>query len=518
MPTKIKTNSRSQVSNLVSVPAPVGGWNAIDTLADMKPTEALALENWFPQTGYCEIRGGSSSHATGMTGNAKTLMVYNGLSGTNKMFCATTAGVYDVSSAGAVGASVATVTNGKFQWTMFGDGTSEWLIAVNGVDKPLYYNGAAWTAVDGASTPALTGLTTTTLVGVSIFKGRLMFLQNGFMGFWYLAAGAAGGALTKFDLSSIAQRGGYVMAAGSWTLDSGQGPDDRMVFVTSKGEVIIYQGTDPTSASTWALVGIFKTGEPLGRKCIVKQGSDFVVLTRSGAFSLNTIIQSTGSNFAAAVSRKIQSVFNTSAQTYGSNFGWLAVVFPDKNAVLVNVPIAEDGTHEQYVMNTISLSWCKFTGWNAEDFSVFNNELYYCRSTTVIKAWTGTSDQGSNITAYAKAAFNNFGKSSQLKKLKMIRPILLSNGNINYLSGVDIDFANNDIVGNSSATTTSQPLWGSAIWGVSLWGGGLDTDKKWHSLNAWPGYYISGKLKITTNQFTVNWLSFDYLFETGGVL
>ena len=136
---------RMQVSSLKSYPAPVGGWNTRDALAEMKPTEAIMLDNWFPRTSYCEIRGGYSSHCTGMTGAGKSLVVYNSLSGTNKMFCATASGVYDVSSSGAVSASVATPTNGKYQHTMFGDGTSNWLIMVNGVDKPLYYDGSTWT-------------------------------------------------------------------------------------------------------------------------------------------------------------------------------------------------------------------------------------------------------------------------------------------------------------------------------------------------------------------------------------
>ena len=151
---------RTQVSSVKSYPSPVGGWNTRDALADMKPTDAIVLDNWFPKTSYCEIRGGYSSHATGMTGSGKTLVTYNALNGTNKMFCATASGVYNVSSAGAVGASVATPTNGKYQWTMFGDGTSNWLIMVNGVDKPLYYDGTTWTAVDAASTPMIQYLET----------------------------------------------------------------------------------------------------------------------------------------------------------------------------------------------------------------------------------------------------------------------------------------------------------------------------------------------------------------------
>ena len=232
---------RARVVNSQTIPAPVGGWNARDSLAEMKPNEAVTLLNWMPKTSYCEIRGGYSSHATGMTGSGKTLAVYNALNGSDKMYCATASGVYDVTSAGAVGASKAARTDGKHQWTMFGDGSSNWLIMVNGVDKPLYFDGTTWTAVDNASTPALTGLTTTNIIGVSVFKGRLFFIQKQSLSFWYLNAGVAGGALTEFDLSAECKRGGYLMAMASWTIDGGNGSDDRAVFITSEGEVIVYQ-------------------------------------------------------------------------------------------------------------------------------------------------------------------------------------------------------------------------------------------------------------------------------------
>ncbi len=193
-PLRLKSAPRAQHSILKSYPSPLGGWNARDPLADMKPTDAIVLDNLFPKTSYLESRGGHSNHATGMTGNGKTLAVYNKLDGTSKMYCTTASGTYDVSSAGAVGASAAARTNGKHQWFNFGDGTNNYLILMNGVDKPLYYNGTSWVAVDGATTPALTGLTTTSIISGFVFKGRIIFIEKNSLTFWYLASGAAGGA------------------------------------------------------------------------------------------------------------------------------------------------------------------------------------------------------------------------------------------------------------------------------------------------------------------------------------
>jgi hypothetical protein len=517
-PTQQKPRGRQQVSSLMSYPAPIGGLNAVDSLAAMAPTDALALTNWYPRANYVEIRGGSSSHATGMTGNGKTLAVHNGLNGTNKLFCATNAGVYDVSSAGAVGASVAARTNGKHQWLMFGDGTNNWLIMVNGADKPLYFDGTNWIEVDGASSPALTGLTTTSIIGVAVHKGRLIFIEKDSLSFWYLAAGAAGGALTEFPLDGVAQRGGYLMAAMSWTVDSGSGPDDRMVFITSEGELIIYQGTNPNSPNTWALVGVYQIGKPLGRRCTIKVGSDLALLTQNGVYSLGTVLNESGVNSALAVSRKIEPLMNADARSYGDNFGWSMTLLPAQEAFIVNVPQSEDGTHHQYVMNTVTKAWCKFTGWDAEDFAVYNDALYYCDGTSVIAAWTGTGDQDANISAYAKTAFSYFGRQTQLKLFKLFRPVLAVDGNIAFLIDIDVDFDDDNITGSASYSVSSGAVWDASNWDESYWSSGLEIVKDWFTAAEWQGYCAAGKIKIDTNSLSVRWMSADYVFELGGVL
>ena len=517
-PLRSKANVKQQVSTFTSQQSPVGGWNAIDALANMKPSEAVVMDNWFPRAGYCEIRGGSTSYAIGMTGTAKTLAVYSALNGSDKMFCATSSGVYNVSSAGAVGASLAARTKGDHQLVQFGDGTNNYLIMVNGVDKPLYYDGTNWIAVDGASSPALTGITTTKLIGVAIFKGRLIFIEKDSLAFWYLAAGAAGGALTKFDLSGVVQTGGHLVAAASWTVDSGNGPDDRMCFVTSNGQVIIYQGTNPSAAATWALIGNYQIGAPLGRQCIIKVGSDLVILSKDGIYPLTTILNATGLDFSKAVTYKIQTEFNQSASSYGSNFGWKAISYPTESAVLVNIPVAEDGTHYQYVMNTITNAWCRFIGWDAEDFAVFNSELYYCQGTSVIKAWTGVSDQGNNIVAYAKTAFSYFSNRGQLKDFKMFRPVLAVDGSISFLVALDVDFADTDIFGIASYSVTSSAIWDVSLWDEAYWADELEIVSVWDSPPCYPGYAAAGKLKIATNSLTVQWMSCDYIYERGNGL
>jgi len=510
--------ARGKRGHSFSYPSPIGGWNARDALAEMPQNDAVELENWFPGTSYCEMRGGYADHATGMAQTGKTLMTYNGLDGTNSMWCVDSTGVYNVTAAGAVGATVIARTNAKHQWLQFGDGTSNWLIAANGVDKPLYYNGTTWTAVDNVTTPALTGLTTTKIISLFASKGRLYFIEKDSLSFWYLPAGVAGGALLEFDLSGVARMGGFLMAGATWTVDGGDGPDDRVVFITSQGEVIVYQGDNPSSASFWQLVGVYNLGKPLGRRCLTRYGGDVIVLTQNGAFPLSAAIQSSTINYSTALSFKIQNAFTEAARDYGTTFGWTPILYPDQSALIVNIPIAEDGEHQQYVMNTITKAWCKFTQWNAEDFAIFNSKLYFATSTKVVLAWSSHRDGSSNIIAYGKQAFSYFGAPGTLKKFTLYRPVLSTDGSLTFSADIDIDFQDSPLLSTAGSASVARAVWDQSLWDVGLWAGSQDIVKQWTSPAEWQGYAAAGKVQVSTNALTIQWMANDIVWESGGIV
>lgn len=515
---RTKRGAMAQTSQSTSLPAPLRGLNARDSITDMKAGYALVLNNWFPKTSFLEIRGGCANHLTGMTGVPKTLAVYNKLDGTSKMYAVTAGGVFDASVAGAVGANLAARTNGKHQWLNFGDGTNNYLMMFNGVDKPLYFDGTTWTAVDAASSPALTGLTTTTIVSAFANKGRLYFLETNSLSFWYLAAGAAGGALTEFPLDGVAQKGGYLIAADTWTFDGGSGVDDAAVFVTSEGEVIVYKGTNPASATAWVLVGVFQMPRPLGRKCLKHAGGDLLLITEGGVFPLSTALQSTTIDLRAAITNVIENDITSMARSYGSTYGWEITLLPSQSALILNVPVVEDGEHIQYVMNTITKAWCKFLEWDAETFVDYDGSLYFATSTKIVKAWTGVSDYGNDIEAYGKTAFSYFGSRGTEKRFTLFRPVLNVNGSISFLTGIDVDFKDTVISDTASYSVVSGAVWDVALWDSAYWAAGMEVTKRWTSPDDGVGYCAAGKIKVATKALTVQWMSNDMVFEQGGIL
>jgi len=368
---------RARKSSMRHVSAPTGGLNSRDSIADMPEKDAVILNNMFCLPDKVMLRNGSTWFATGLNGPVQTLAAYNAQDGAAERFGATTTNIYDVTAAGAVGAPVVTLqTSGKWEWINFATPGTSYLYMVNGVDKPQLYNGTTWVAIDGVSVPAITGVTTTTLTNIMAHGQRVFFIERDSLRVWYLPVDSVGGAASSFDFTSLCIRGGYLVAHFSWTIDAGAGLDDHAVFITSEGEVLAYRGTDPTSAATWGLVGIFYMGKPIGKRCGIQYGADILVITEDGVVPLSSALISGRVNNGAAITDKIQPDISAATSTYGNNFGWQLVMNPDANMLILNVPTSTT-VSIQYVMNTISGAWSSWDSLNASCWVEQEGSVYF---------------------------------------------------------------------------------------------------------------------------------------------
>lgn len=511
-------NPTSYESGSGSAPAPVGGWNTRDSIAAMNPTDAVILDNWFPNSTSVDLRRGSDTWATGFSTRVQTLLSY--ASPTKKeLFGADSTGIYDVTIGGSIGAAKTTLTLGYCQYVNFGTPAGSFLLSVNGLDKLKLYDGTTWTDIDAVSAPAITGITTSTIININSFKNRVWFVQRDSLDVWYLPVASIAGAATKFPLNGLFTRGGYLMSMGSWTIDGGQGVDDFAVFATSEGEIAVYQGTDPSGPSTWALIGVFFIGEPIGRRCFAKYGGDLLYSCKQGLFPLSKALQTASIDRTIALSDKISSAFSEAASTFGSNLGWQTTVFPSANMLLVNIPAYIGTSSYQYVMNTLTQAWCRFTEWNASCFFVWNSRLFYGSENSVIEAWLGPSDDGNYITGQALTAYSYLQTPGLNKHFKLLRVNLLASSSFDMFVGVAIDFDNDGVdYTQIDSTITGGSLWDVAVWDVDMWGSGPITSKQWNSLTVNPGYAVAAKLQIRTKLSSIQWLSTDYVYEQGSML
>ena len=501
-----------------SVPAPVGGWNARDSIANMEPTDAIQLDNLVPTVSSCVLRGGYSKWATGLSGKAQTLMNY-AAGGTTKLYAITSAGsLYDVTASGAVGAAAVTgLSGGYWEYVNFATTGGNFLYAVNGVDKPILWDGTTWERVDGASTHAVTGVTTTSLANITVFKNRIWFIEKNTLKAWYLPTSQVGGAAQYIDLRGVAKFGGHIVDLDTWTIDAGYGIDDNLVFITSMGEVIIYRGTDPSNASTWSLTGVWKLGSPIGDRAMMKYGGDLLILTYDGLIPMAQALQSSRIDPRVALSNKIQGAITEATTQYGSHTstGWQIFYTAKNNAVWVNVPVQDD-LQEQYVMNTITQSWCRFTGWGAYCWETFNDDPYFGGNGFVAKAWT--TDYKDNllpIKTTALQAFNYFGSRGVKKYFTRARPTLFTDGTPVVNIGMNVDFNMAGIPTPVELTDLpSSGLWGSGLWGSAVWGGGMSVQNNWQGITGL-GYCGGIILTSATNSVQLEWASTDVVFQRG---
>jgi hypothetical protein len=500
-----------------SLPAPVGGWNARDALGEMAPMDAVSLTNFYPATTDVMVRNGHTHFATGIVGQVETLFNYSG-GATTKLFAIAAGSIYDVTAGGAVGAaSVTGLTNSRWQYVNNTTTGGSYLQAVNGLDKMRVFDGTNWHA-DGDGAPYnITGVDSATLSNLTVHKFRVWFTQKNTLKAWYLATSAIGGAATAFDLSGTAQLGGYLVSMFTWTIDAGYGVDDLAAFITSMGEVIVYRGTDPSSASTWALVGVWRIGAPIGNRPCIKFSGDMLIICQDGVYPMSGALQSSRTNPKIAVTDKIQFAVSSAISLYGSNFGWQLLQFPKENMLILNVPVQAGQNQQQYVMNTINKSWCNFTGWEANCWELFEEDPYFGGNGFVAKAWDGLSDNGTNIAADGLQAFNYFGSPGQLKRCTMIRPTLFTDGTPSAFTNVNVDFDLNDTTAPLSFTGTIYGVWDVGLWDSAVWGGDLNVSRQWQGATGL-GYAFAPRLKTASQGIHVQWVATDLVFERGGIL
>lgn len=126
-----------------SLASPIGGWNARDSLAEMQPLDAVQLVNFFPTPTDVTLRKGYSKASIGISGAVETLMNYANADGTNTLFAIANGVIYNASAPTAT--SVFTgLSNSRFQHCMISTAGGQFLIAVNGVDPAIIYDGTRW--------------------------------------------------------------------------------------------------------------------------------------------------------------------------------------------------------------------------------------------------------------------------------------------------------------------------------------------------------------------------------------
>lgn len=580
-----------------SLASPIGGWNARDSLANMQPLDAVQLVNFFPTPTDVTLRKGYTKSSTGITGKVNSLMNYSDTSlpaGYN-LFAAAGTKIYDAKPSTAV-EYFSGITSDKLQHVNITNAAGHFLVACNGADPVMIYDGTRWffvattttaqtissitrggagnltatvttaaphglvsknrVTISGAtesnyngtyvitvtgtttftytmaSAPAanasvvgsytvigITGVDSSKFANVNLFKNRLYFTEKNSLNAWYLPVDSIGGAASPLPFGGIARNSGYLQAMGTWTIDAGQGVDDYAVFVTSMGEVIVYNGTDPDNADTWALKGVWQLGQTFTRRCFFKWAGDLLLLTQDGLVPLASALQSSRLDPRVNLTDKIYYAVSQAATQFYALPGWQINYFASENMLILSIPTGD--SMEQYVMHTITKSWARFTGVEAYCWEVSgDSDMHFGGNGFVGKFYDTTSDAGNNIVATAQQAYSYFDSPGQLKRFTLVRPILQTdNGLPTVLCGISVDFdttpLTNQIAFNPAINNIG--IWDTGRWDEVNWGAGLTTTKIWQGVTGL-GFSGSVNINVASQGIELHWASTDYVMEKGGVL
>lgn len=338
---------------------------------------------------------------------------------------------------------------------------------------------------------------------VYAYKSRLYFIQKESLSAWYLDVDSVGGTATEFPMGGVFANGGSLLFGQRWSLETGGsgGLSDQNIFVTTEGEVAIYQGSFPGEAASWSIVGVYRIGSPLGKRAYIRGGGDLAIATTVGLVPLSKAIELdvTALN-VASVSYKIADAWTEAVQLRGSR-DWQAMVWPEQKMALIAPPdLVGSSQPVVFVSNTETGAWARYTNWQALCFAVYAGRMFFgSPDGCVYQANVGGFDDEETYTGAVIPLFNDMGASFSSKIGKMARARVRAATSVNDRIDILADFNITLPPAPDATAVQGSNQWGSAVWGESRWDATTPgiINQTWRSAGS-IGYSIAPCYQVTS--------------------
>jgi len=451
----------------------------------MEPGDAIYSYNIDSSAYGMRVRPGYIDHATTISGDlVKTLIPYMGTlenGSKDKLFACTSAGIFDVTNPVVNPIAVHTwgVASSDAGWCSYviftNDAGARFLLVADLANGLVYYEEATATW----AVPTVTPVAAASLVQVMLWKQRVWFVQKNTNSGWYTDAGSHSGTLTKFNFGNKFIAGGFLKGIYNWSLDSGDGPDDFLVAVSSSGDVLVYQGTDPDTYDTFGIIGTWFIGKvPNGRRIALSVGGDLYLLSSYGIISARDLLE--GKNpftFEGSVSYKISPLLNNSIRQTINEMGWGLWVVPDLAKIIVTTPKIGNQPYFQFVYDVNTKAWSIWRDMPMVTVATFKNNVYVGADTSV--HWvTGNLDNVTVVDPNPQPIFwslltsyGDIGSPQMAKIVHFIRPRFVAEGAPSYKVHAFYDYDLTELT-QSSGFVNPLNVWDLSTWDNAIWGGG----------------------------------------------
>ena len=532
---------QQQNAGAFTIPASMQGVNAVTGLAQMQPDECIYTFNLLAQDFGMEVRDGYIEWANGWTGGpARTVITFEGhVDADDKLWIANDEGIWEVTADGT------TAPVEVFTWdsqvgnagicsflTTTNDGNDLFVLLCDGENGYHVYTQTTdtWAVIlEGVTPGELDGVDPALLDFVFVWKNRIWFIQKETSIGWYLDAGNFTGDITEFNFGQQFASGGALRAMYNWSLDGGLGLDDLLVAVSSSGDVVVYQGTDPDAPDTFALIGTWHIGNmPEGNRFGVEFGGEVYLLSIYGLVPISQLLNGSNINdpntyLTAKISPYIRNVMGE----VRSDFGWNIVVHEKAARLFINSPKRTDNKEIAFSQYFGNQAWSFVrdlpknheANWRGEIYWVDNNRNKIFREAGALDAvfldqvvdGLPAPIQWSLLTSYSAA-----GDAARYKRCQYIRPMFLSGSlpSFTVQARYDFDVAEQTVAPPLQADNPGQ--WDIDNWDEAIWGGGIEALDNPRGANGL-GRHIAVNLRGQSGVATTL-VSFDLIVDQGGLL
>jgi hypothetical protein len=518
--------------------APVGGLNYVDSFAAMAPNDALILENFIPRSYGCEIREGTREHCTGLPAQGETLLPYYAASrADSRLFLGAADGsIYNITnSATAPWAPAFTPTAqavpGRFSGVNFATNGVHFLcIGSAGPGYITFDISGGWaqrvqgTAAGEVELPATAVHSLGDVDAVFSWKNQLILVPADSTEVYVLPVNQVAGTAALFDFGPLLRHGGTIAALAPWTIDAGDGLDDKLVIVSTQGDLLVYSG-DGVTASNFAIDGRWFIGAvPIGRRFLYPYAGDLAVLSERGMSYLSEILRGEGFSGNRNVARKINPQLSKQIHETRDLSYWEIRYVPAERLLVINAPEIASRTDQQYAMDVNTPAWCTLGGMDMRASEVYYDALFFADSQNrVLLALESETDNtqldgtpGTSITAEVQTSFQPLN-GEPFRTNRFLQAFA-------SFTAPDAPRVRAQINGDWSFTTapavpglggSSGARWDQAYWDQAYWSPESQTFKAWFGAEG-IGYYASLRMNVAGYIGTA-FISWGVVSEAGGI-
>jgi len=429
----------AQVLKAITIPAPTRGIIQHENDAYMGPGSCVVSDNWFPTMKGVRLRGGCIRWCV-LPDAVPVISAFEFIdANVRKMFAAQETKLFDV-SASTPALVKSGQTSGNYCASQMANLEGSWMLVVNDGGDPVlrFKAGGGWTpllppAVPGDGATAITGPVGSpvefgaNLTYVCKYRSRFYFIEKNSMNLWYLGTDSIGGLLTKIPLSGAATHGGYLLFLASWSIDAGDGIDDKLVAVTSLGEALIFTGNNPADPLTWRQEGRYQIAPPMGMNAHDNVGGELVILTTEGIVPLSqAITKSAGEMEMAMLSRAIKRMWREEVADKRT-WPWTIKRWDEYGGSFITFPGGRPGKRYCLAMNTATGAFGRAVGWDAMCFLRMGADMFFGTQDGIIMQMDRTGyDDGVPYVCTLVGGWEMFQARSQTVTWRQARAVFTS--------------------------------------------------------------------------------------------